>query len=516
MKGTGGCIGLTENPVAFRRWMLSGPELARLQRQFEEEYLPNNDTEDPKNFQNHEQGVAAQKTFQKQVDRLFKTFTRMGNPFMDSFPDGLSRQSSLNHLQYNDCIVLDGAVIVHCLPTNGVSTFDEYAEKVFIPYLSKQLQGATRLDVVWDTYLPFSLKESTREKRGKGVRRKVSAQTKLPGNWMDFLRNASNKKELFAFLTSKVSEFASPPNKAVYITSDESVVSRSNNSMPNCNHEEADTRVVVHVLHALEQGRTSIKVRTVDTDVVVILVGIFYELSRIQPLADIWVAFGMGKHYRFYSVNAICTILGESRSRGLPVFYAFTGCDTTSAFKGKGKISAWKAWQAYEEATETFMYLANHPFEHLNTDTEHFRIMERLTVVLYDRTCPRNSANEAREELFCRKSRCMDRIPPTQNALLQHARRAIYQAGIWTTSTQTQQMLPSPQEFAWTQVSNLWVPVWMTIPEFSKACSELIKCSCKGVCSRCKCVTANLACTPLCNCKCNHQFPSNGLDEADE
>ena len=30
IKGSGSCIGLTENPVAFRRWMLSGPELARL------------------------------------------------------------------------------------------------------------------------------------------------------------------------------------------------------------------------------------------------------------------------------------------------------------------------------------------------------------------------------------------------------------------------------------------------------------------------------------------------------
>ena len=49
------------------------------------------------------------------------------------------------------CIVLDGAVIVHLLPTAEVSTFQEYADKVFIPYLSQQLQHATRVDVVWDT-----------------------------------------------------------------------------------------------------------------------------------------------------------------------------------------------------------------------------------------------------------------------------------------------------------------------------------------------------------------------------
>ena len=74
VKSSGGCIGLTENPVAFRRWMLSGPELVRLQKQFEEEYFPDDDPENPGYFQNHEQGLATQKAFQKQVSSLFKTF----------------------------------------------------------------------------------------------------------------------------------------------------------------------------------------------------------------------------------------------------------------------------------------------------------------------------------------------------------------------------------------------------------------------------------------------------------
>ena len=151
-----------------------------------------------------------------------------------------------------DCKVMDGAVVVHCLPTS-VSTFDEYADKIFIPYLEKQLQSATRLDVVWDVYTPDSLKESTRGKRGKGVRRKVSGKTKLPGNWTDFLRDSVNKKELFAFLTSKVAQFSWPPAKAVYVTSGQAVVCIGDSiPMQNCNHEAADTRIVVHVLHALK------------------------------------------------------------------------------------------------------------------------------------------------------------------------------------------------------------------------------------------------------------------------
>ena len=630
VKGSGGCIGLTENPVAFRRWMLSGPELARLQREFEEEYLP--DTKlGSQHFQHHEQGHATQKEFLKQATSLFKTIQRMGNPFLDDFPElvtldsrncvdvsvsialyameetgkrkyqdfvkrvledrtssihdpikknslalyrkpkPIPKQGKIKILQNNvalfsqlyismqsregdlheffaheiqpfppslsdlgklylpgtksdmlncieqcevpacpsmyGCTVLDGAVIVHILSTKAVCTFSEYAEKVFIPYLIDQLQSSSRVDVVWDTYIADSLKESTREKRGKGLRRKVSSQTKLPSNWMDFLRDSTNKKELFAFLTSKVTEFTFPPNKAVYITCGESVVSSGLNSvaMPDCNHEEADTRIVVHLLHALEHGLRTIKVRTADSDVIAILVGAFFDLISAQPSADIWVAFGTGKNFRFYSINTICSSIGEPRARALPVFHAWSGCDTTSAFRGRGKKSAWQAWKAYEEVTQTFTFLAAHPFEHLHTDSDHFQKIERLTVVLYDKTSSLSSVNEAREELFCRKNRSIDNIPPTQNALLQHTQRAVYQAGIWTTSTQVHQVVPSPSEFGWSKspTAESWVPVWITIPEVSKACNQLIRCACKGDCSRCKCAKANLPCSPLCSCKCN-------------
>ena len=525
VKGSGGCIGLTENPVAFRRWMLSGPELVRVQQQFEDQYLPDSDPENPKNFQNHEQGLAAQRRFQQQVCSLYKTVLTMGNPFLDDFPElitldsrdcvdksvivGLrsledtgikqykeyvknvledcscsihspikknslpllkrpqpktaskhgrkvrilqnnvalfsqlyismqSRESDLKEFFAHeiqsfppslselgklnlpsaksellqcieqsveneppamfDCMVLDGPVIIHSLPTSGVTTFNEYADKVFMPYLMKQLGNTTRLDIVWDTYIVDSLKESTRTKRGKGVRRKVSGSTKLPGNWKDFLRDSKNKEELFTFLTVKVAEYIFPPSKFVYITSGKSVVCiGSSNPMLDCNHEEADTRIIVHVSHALQTSMQTIKVRTVDTDVVTILIGAFYDLTAIQPQADIWVAFGMGKNYCFYSINTICCTLGEPRSRSLPVFHALTGCDTTSAFKGKGKKTAWQAWQIYEAVTDTFVHLASHAFEHLSVECLHFQRIERLTVIIYDRTSPLSSVNQARE-----------------------------------------------------------------------------------------------------------------------
>lgn len=47
----------------------------------------------------------------------------------------------------------------------------------------------------------------------------------------------------------------------------------------NCNHEEADTRVVVHTVLVVKQGMKTVKEHTLDTDVVVILAGIFYDLQ---------------------------------------------------------------------------------------------------------------------------------------------------------------------------------------------------------------------------------------------
>ena len=147
-------------------------------------------------------------------------------------------------------------------------------------------------------------------------------------------------------------------------------------------------------------------------------------------LLDIWVAFGKGKKFKFYSINHICASLGEQKSQALPVFHALTGCDITSAFKGKGKKSAWQAWKMYTDITETFVFLASNLFEILLDESIHFRRIQRFTIVLYDKTSCLNFVDEARKDLFCHKNQAMDKIPPTKNALLHHSKCAIFQAGI--------------------------------------------------------------------------------------
>ena len=128
-----------------------------------------------------------------------------------------------------------------------------------------------------------------------------------------------------------------PDGKTVVITSGKSVIINGNDySVVETDHEEADTNIFLHLQNALHTGSSACCVRTVDTDVVVIIIEMFSKLQKFIPAADIWVAFGTGKHFTYYNINAIALALGEEKSTSLPVFHSFTGCDSASAFYGKG------------------------------------------------------------------------------------------------------------------------------------------------------------------------------------
>ena len=114
--------------------------------------------------------------------------------------------------------------------------------------------------------------------------------------------------------------------------------------------------------------------------------------------------------------------MGYEKSVALPVFHNSTGYDTTSTFYGKGKNSAWEAWNCYPDVTQTFTYIALHPYANIKIYAPHFQLLERFTVILYDRASELLHVNEARKDQFCQKCKTMERLPPTQDSLLQHTK----------------------------------------------------------------------------------------------
>ena len=110
---------------------------------------------------------------------------------------------------------------------------------------------------------------------------------------------------------------------------------------------------------------------------------------------------------------------------------------------------------------------------------------------------------------FARVS-AIDNIPPTQEALHQHVRRAAYIGGyVWGNSLIPVMNLPSYEAYGWKADAT---PHWTDLPQASKGLRELIKCNCiKGCTGNCKCKRASLPCTELCKCKGNCDWNKNCL-----
>lgn len=173
----------------------------------------------------------------------------------------------------------------------------------------------------------------------------------VPQNWQEFLREDKNKTDLFEFLAIHVATIQT--EKKVITTYKENVMSANPcdiSSLAPCFHEEADTWLFVHAADAVKEGHQRIMIRTVDTDVVILAISIIPTLN----VTELWVAFGTGRHLRYIPTHLIALSLGPVKSKVLPMFHAYTGCDTVSSFANRRKKTAWDVRKTYDNLTEAF------------------------------------------------------------------------------------------------------------------------------------------------------------------
>ena len=398
---------------------------------------------------------------------------------------------------FASCIVLDGPAIVNILQPRDCSTFKDYSLRVFFPFPLTRLETCERIDIIRDRYFKNTLKAKVRKKRGSGVCRRVQRDSKIPGNWQAFLGLDEKKEELFEFLATELGNMKT--NKVVISTKAEIIVSNNDlhGSLFPCTQEEADTRIFFHVKNASANGHSTVLVRSVDTDVVVIAIALY---QKLETLREFWVWFGTGKNQRFIPIHAIAESLGKTKSLSLPMLHSVTGCDQISFFAGRGKKNAWNTWTKYEELTKALVRLSYCPTK--EDVSEVFPIIERFVVLLYDKTSMCVTVNECRKDLFARKGRLPEGLPPTQDALILHVYRAVYQASYQPLTRDA--FLPDLNDWCWKNTLEGYDSIWTTLPDASKSCQELTKCGCKseiGCKEWCKCVKASLKCSTLCNCR---------------
>ena len=66
-----------------------------------------------------------------------------------------------------DATFLDGAAVVQMLNPGTAKTFLDYAEQVFLPYVSAQLENTTRVDIVWMFIKQIALRVQRDKRRAK-------------------------------------------------------------------------------------------------------------------------------------------------------------------------------------------------------------------------------------------------------------------------------------------------------------------------------------------------------------
>ena len=84
-------------------------------------------------------------------------------------------------------------------------------------------------------------------------------------------------------------------------------------------------------------------IRTVDTDVVAISIGLFRQLD----LLELWLAVGTGNHLRYIEIHKITAAVGPEKSKCLSLFHAFIKCDQVLLFAVRGKKTAWITWNHF-------------------------------------------------------------------------------------------------------------------------------------------------------------------------
>ena len=89
--------------------------------------------------------------------------------------------------------------------------------------------------------------------------------------------------------------------------------------------EEADNRIICHIGHMIKADNlTSIKVRSADTDVIVILLAFMPQFKLWNDHIRIWCDFGTGVNRKAISINSIYERLGEALCLAIPLFESLT------------------------------------------------------------------------------------------------------------------------------------------------------------------------------------------------
>ena len=201
----------------------------------------------------------------------------------------------------------------------------------------------------------------------------------MPKNWKDFLRVDQNKTEVFGVLSREAIRLPIADGKEKYATCGTEVMcspaESDLTSLAPCSHEEADTRMLLHVADAVQKGMRTAVIRTVDTDVVVLAVT---SSNNINP-DDLLIALGTGSSFRYIAVHRLAATMNPRQtmcySPHLPCTHRVPHC-------------VFIRWQREQDCLGDLEIVSRGDR----------CLLERFVVLMYDRTSDIMEVNDAMEK----------------------------------------------------------------------------------------------------------------------
>ena len=148
----------------------------------------------------------------------------------------------------------------------------------------------------------------------------------------------------------------------------------------------------------------------------VLVLGIhFFSVIEIQ---NIWFKTGTQRNMRYIPPHTIAKNLGPNLCRLILPFHAFTGCDSTSCFKWKGKKKRLELLK--KDKSFALMEELGNNADFPDTLTE---VCTSFACRLYQPNGQERDIDKLRYKMFYKKLKQNDRIPPCKDSTLQHCRR---------------------------------------------------------------------------------------------
>ena len=109
-------------------------------------------------------------------------------------------------------------------------------------------------------------------------------------------------------------------------------------------------RIVLHLVDSLTNGFSTCLVWTVDTDIIVVILGQLHHLLTLNPSARIWIAFGTGKAFKYLNINSISHAIGHDKSLALPIFHSLLAVILRQVSLARGRCQLGRLGNAIQKS----------------------------------------------------------------------------------------------------------------------------------------------------------------------